>query len=139
MFEEHPLLGIGRENFKPELYRLAARKLTSPGIAELPHSHNGMLFQMALWGIGGLAALLLVYLVPLVYFFRELRHPDMRVRSYAAMGVTLCLGFWVFDLTDVMFFWVILNGFYAINLAVFLVCMDNCKADWSQPRQGERP
>lgn len=137
MFEEHPLLGVGRENFKPELYRLAAEKRTSADIVELPHSHNAMLFQMALWGVGGLIALLMVYLVPLVYFFRELRHSDPRVRSYAAMGVTMCIGFWAFDLTDVMFFWVILNGFYAINLAIFLVCIDRCKADWTRAREHE--
>ena len=130
MFIEHPLAGVGRRQFKPELYRLAAEGRITSSIVELPHSHNGLLFQMALWGTPGLLAQLLVYLVPFFYFLRSLRHPDVGVRSWAAMGATMCIGFWVFDLTDVMFFWVMLNGFYAINLAVFVSAIEQGRRAW---------
>lgn len=135
MFQQYPWLGVGRENFKPELHSLAGQGRISPSVVELPHSHNGMLFQMALWGMAGLVAWWLVYLVPLVMFCRALRHPAARVRSYAAMGATMCIGFWVFDLTDVMFFWVILNGFYAINLALFLLGMEHARRAWDDARR----
>lgn len=127
LYREHPGFGVGREGFKPELHRLADRGEISNAVAELPHSHNGMLFQMALWGTGGLVAWVLTYLVPLVMFWRELGHADVKVRTYAAMGVALCLGYWVFDFTDVMFFWVILNGFYTINLAIFFCAIGRYK------------
>jgi O-antigen ligase len=82
---------------------------------------------MALWGTGGLIAWLLTYLVPMVMFWREFGHSDVRVRTYAGMGVALCLGYLIFDLTDVMFFWVILNGFYVINLAIFFNAIERAK------------
>jgi O-antigen ligase len=132
MFIDHPLLGVGRQQFKPELYRLAAQGQVTSSIVELPHSHNGILFQMALWGSGGLLAQLLVYLVPFIYFLRSLRHPDAGVRRWAAMGAAMCIGFWVFDLTDVMFFWVMLNGFYAINLALFVSAIYQGRRAWQQ-------
>ncbi|MBP0597667.1 O-antigen ligase family protein [Herbaspirillum sp. LeCh32-8] len=128
MFREQPLWGVGRQQFKPELYRLAGEGKVSASIVELPHAHNGLMFQMALWGSGGLIAWMLVYLAPMVYFARALRHADDVVRTWAAMGMCLCIGFMVFDMTDVMFFWVILNGFYAISLAIFLTAIDHRKA-----------
>jgi O-antigen ligase len=127
LYVDHPWLGIGREGFKPELHEMARRGEISDAVADLPHSHNGMLFHMALWGTGGLIAWLLTYLVPMVMFWREFGHSDVRVRTYAGMGVALCLGYLIFDLTDVMFFWVILNGFYVINLAIFFNAIERAK------------
>ncbi|AON55887.1 O-antigen ligase family protein [Herbaspirillum seropedicae] len=131
LFREQPWLGVGRDGFKTGLHRLSDAGKVSELVAELPHSHNGMLFQMALWGVWGLIAWLLIYFVPLALFWRDLGHASVKVRTYAAMGVSLCLGYWVFDFSDVMFFWVILNGFYAINLAIFFRAIVHAKQDLS--------
>jgi O-antigen ligase len=119
IFREHPVFGIGRADFRAELEKLAERGIITPSVVVMPHSHNAIFFHMALWGIFGLAGILLVYCVPFYYFVKDIRHADRQVSTAAAMGATLCLGFFIYDLTDVMFFWVVLNGFYVINMAIF--------------------
>ena len=83
-----------------------------------------MLFRsMAILGSFGLLAILSIYLVPGYYFARELRHTDSIVRTAAGMGLVLCLGFFVFGLTDMMFFWSVLGGVYSMSVAAFFACI----------------
>jgi len=127
MFKDEPIFGVGRDDFKKKLTQYAEKNQITPTIIAMPHSHNGMFFHAALWGIWGLIAWIATYLVPLFYFGKHLRHVDSQVRAPAVMGVILCIGFLIFDMTDVMFFWVTLNGLYAINIAIFLACIVKAK------------
>lgn len=117
LFKESPVFGIGPEQFPRALQQLAARHEISAAAAAHPHSHNELLFHMTILGIPGLLAILSLYLVPGFYFFREITHPDLRTRTVAAMGLALVLGFFIFGLTDVMFFWTVSHTFYVIVLA----------------------
>ena len=130
IFKEHPYTGVGRANFKAQLRMLADDKRISASVVELPHSHNGLFFSLALWGIAGGISWLLVYLIPGIYFYKGLSDSDQQTRVYSAMGIIQIIGFVIFDLSDVMFFWVVLNGFYAINTALFFACI--------KKRQNER-
>ncbi|WP_424193115.1 O-antigen ligase family protein [Ampullimonas aquatilis] len=120
LFKTAPLFGIGRENYPQAVATLAEQQIITPVAAAYAHSHNELLFNMAISGIWGLLASLALYLVPGYYFGRELHHPNREVRGVARMGILVCLGFWVFGLTDLMFFWPVLTAFYSMSLAAFL-------------------
>jgi len=133
LFKEHPLIGVGIEAYPDALKGLAERKIISPFSATLPHSHNEILFMMARLGTFGLLAILAVYFVPLFYFVREIRHPDMEIRCAAAMGVALSLGFFTLGLVDVLFLWWESYPYYAISTAFFLCYIIKRKNVLAQP------
>jgi O-antigen ligase len=120
LFKERPVFGIGRENFGIGLETLSAQNKISPLAASLAHSHNELLFNLTILGIFGLLANLSIYCVPAYYFYREIHHPDRDIRVAAGLGGLLCLGFFIFGLTDLMFFWTVLGGFYCMSVATFL-------------------
>ena len=120
MFTEHPLLGVGKENFSGELQQLRNQGRITEAAAVQYHSHNEVLYSMATMGLVGLIALLLVYMVPITYFGRFMFHPDLQVHSAAAMGLCLSSGYMVFGLVDVMFGWNMCNVFYCVAVALFM-------------------
>ncbi|WP_034298942.1 O-antigen ligase [Herbaspirillum sp. RV1423] len=120
LFKKNPWFGVGQDNFPKALASLSEREIITPEAATYPHSHNEVLFNMATLGIFGLLGILAIYLVPIYYFLRELRHQDRQVKATAAMGLGLCLGYLVFGLVDVMFMWRICDIFYAMSIAIFL-------------------
>lgn len=123
LFKEHPIVGIGRENYSSGVEDLASRKIVSPAAAAFAHSHNEILFNMAILGIFGLLASVSIYCVPAYYFMREIRNSDEDIRTAAALGLVLCMGFFIYGLTDLMFFWTVLGGFYSMSVATFLACI----------------
>lgn len=123
LFKEHPIVGTGRENYSSNVNELVSRKIVSPAAAAFAHSHNEILFNMAILGVFGLLASISIYCVPAYYFLREIRHSDEDIKTAAALGVTLCLGFFIYGLTDLMFFWTVLGGFYTMSVATFLACI----------------
>lgn len=123
LFEEHPIVGIGRENYASGINELVVRKIVTPAAAHFAHSHNEILFNMAILGIFGLLASVSIYCVPAYYFIRDMRHGDKGIRTAAYLGLILCVGFFIYGLTDLMFFWTVLGGFYTMSVAVFLACI----------------
>ena len=123
LFKEHPIVGVGRENYSNGIDDLVARKIVTPAAAEFAHSHNEILFNMAILGIFGLLASVAIYCVPFYYFVREVHHQDEDIRTAAALGLLLSVGFFIYGLTDLMFFWTVLGGFYTMSVATFLACI----------------
>ncbi|WP_052452183.1 O-antigen ligase family protein [Noviherbaspirillum autotrophicum] len=123
LFKEHPLFGVGRENFKKEMTGLASRKIVTPAASELVHSHNEVLFNMATYGIGGLFSILSIYFVPAYYFARDRSHQDRQVKTAAYLGLLLCISFFFYGLVDLMFFWNVTGSFYSMSVAVFMTCI----------------
>lgn len=118
LFVEHPLIGVGRQNFRPTLQHLGQEGKISPVIARQIHSHNEIFYNMATLGSFGLIGLLALYFVPGVFFARKLRHKDKELQATAAMGLMLCAGYLIFGLTDVMFMWGASDNFYTIFMAI---------------------
>ncbi|BEV16885.1 O-antigen ligase family protein [Herbaspirillum sp. DW155] len=118
LFLEHPLIGVGRENFHSTLQGLGQQGKISPVIARQIHSHNEIFYNMATLGTFGLAGLLALYLVPGVCFARKMRDADAEVRAVASMGLMTAVGFFIFGLTDVTFMWGASDNFYAIFMAI---------------------
>ena len=128
LFKENPMSGIGREQYPAAAQQLMQRQVITPDAALQPHSHSDLLFHMVTLGIFGLLAMLSLYLVPAFYFLRDIRHMDRETRTIAGMGLVLSLGFFVFGLTDVMFYWRVSYTFYAMLLAVLCACLVKRKA-----------
>ena len=67
----------------------------------------------------GIGALLAMYLVPAVYFVRAALCDDGILRTTGAMGLTLCVGFVLFGLTEVMLIIAQTVVFYSVMVAIF--------------------
>lgn len=125
MFKEHPIFGVGKEHFSEELHALNQHGIITETAAVQYHSHNEILYGMSTLGIFGLFAILITYLVPVSYFGQYLFHKDIQIRSAAAMGLSLCVGYFIFGLVDVMFGWNMCNVFYCTSTAVLLAFIIN--------------
>ena len=121
IFKEHPLRGIGRENFSSALHELAVRKVISNDAAQFSHTHDEVMFNLSTLGIFGLVSILSIYFFPAIVFARYLKkYRDQQIRTGATMGLALCIGFVIFGLTETMFVVSMTTSFYALSLATFL-------------------
>jgi O-antigen ligase len=131
MIAEHPLIGVGRDEFRPALLELArqGRVQQSPAL-EYSSSHNDMLNTLATGGLLDLTFLMLMYGAPMAFFWKTL-HSGAAQRAVPALaGLLLVICFIGFGLTDVMFWLMIPKSFYAM-----MVCALTgfCLADGAQP------
>jgi O-antigen ligase len=133
IFKQHPVVGVGPDGFPVAIQKMAEQHVVTTQTAREPHSHNDILYKLVTLGaIGGLA-LLLLYFVPAFYFFGRMRDPDRETRTIASMGLALCLGFFVFGLSDVMFFWASSNTFYSVILAGLLAHLIKRQTELERP------
>ncbi len=128
MFKDNPLFGNGTiQTFGPKLegywrQGIVSDFVYSQGFGE---PHNDMLFSMASHGLLGLTALLLIYAAPIWIFTRRLRaEVSQSARVAAAMGLALCLSFFVFGWTELMLRSIRTIGFYAMAMAWLLALSD---------------
>ncbi|WP_251878295.1 O-antigen ligase family protein [Achromobacter sp. Marseille-Q4954] len=119
MVEASPWTGLGStDKFQNELQARVATGVVSPFVAsDFGEPHNDMLHMLTSFGLLGGIALLMVYGVPAIVFLRGFgaRHPQA-LRTAAAMGLALTVGFAIFGLTELMF-----RGMRTISLYVALV------------------
>lgn len=128
MMKQNPVAGIGdKRRFREQMQMDSLPKgIVSPMVAEgWGEPHNDLMLALASFGIPGGLALLLAYLAPAWVFTRRLvfRHPDS-VRTAAAMGLALCLGFLVFGMAETMLRGMRTVSFYAMSVALFLTLSD---------------
>lgn len=121
LFAREPIFGIGRENYDLAIKEMVAKKEVTVELLSLAHSHNEILFNMVVAGVFGLLSTLSIYCVPGYYFGRELNHSSGEIRTAAKMGCLLVIGFFAFGLTDLMFFWPTLGGYYALMVGAIFV------------------
>jgi len=119
MLLRHPLAGVGRGAFHANLQALRAEGVITDDAAALEHAHNEFLYNGATLGVLGIGALLALYLVPAAYFLRAALCDDRILRTTGAMGLTLCVGFMLFGLTEVMLIIAQTVVFYSVMVAVF--------------------
>ena len=119
MLTRHPLAGVGRGQFEPALKAIHAEGLITQEATAFEHAHNEFLYNGATLGVLGIGALLALYLVPAVYFLRAALCDDRVLRTTGGMGLTLCVGFVLFGLTEVMLIIAQTVVFYSVMVAVF--------------------
>jgi O-antigen ligase len=86
-FLEHPLAGIGLDQFGVYVREQAAAGNASPAIAKYVHPHSEYLESLVAGGLPALLVLLLFLAVPLVFFARRLNHAQEPVATAAVAGL----------------------------------------------------
>lgn len=100
---EKPLTGWGEAGYQAGMKRLADTGVVHPGTQQFDHAHNQFLDTLAKQGVLGLAALLVLLLLPLRLFAGYLSDPDLTVRALATAGALLCVAHVDFSLTQAGF------------------------------------
>lgn len=128
MFKADPLFGNGATNrFGSQREAYWRQGIISDFVQsqEFDEPHNDMLFSMASHGVLGLVALLLMYVAPGWIFIRRLGvQVAQPARVAAAMGLVLCVGFFVFGWTELILRGIRTLGFYAVAMAWLLALSD---------------
>jgi len=128
MFKENPLLGNGATNmFGPALEKYVQTNVVSDFTTKekFDEPHNDIFYMMAGHGVLGLCALLLLYFAPAWIFIRRLAQGvPQSARVAAAMGLCVCLGFFAFGLTELMFRGMGIMSFYALMIAWLIALSD---------------
>jgi O-antigen ligase len=128
MFKENPLLGNGATNlFGPSLKAYADKEIVSRYTVDeqFDEPHNDILYMMAGHGLLGLLAILLLYFAPAWIFVRRLAEGvPQTARVAAAMGLCVCLGFFAFGLTELMYRGMRTMSFYALMIGWLMALSD---------------
>lgn len=96
-----PLLGLGGEGFRDSMRALEEDRQLTPLAAQLGRgeTHNQLLAYTVDYGLIGGLALMAIYIVPGIVFYRALQSGDQPVRRAGLMGLAFVVSFWVFGLT----------------------------------------
>jgi O-antigen ligase len=128
LVREHPWTGLDTPAYKRRMRTWVAQGKLSPAVfapPEPPHLHNDLLQVLVTRGTLGLVAWIGILLVPLGFFWTRLRLARTRAgragpgHAAALAGLLLVLAYASFGLTEVIFWSMKANVFYA--LMVFLL------------------
>jgi O-antigen ligase len=128
MFKADPLFGSGStQTFRPMVEHYWRQGIVSDfthaqGFGE---PHSDIMFSLASHGLLGLSALLLMYATPAWIFARRLSaQVAAPARVAAAMGLVVCVGFFVFGWTELILRTLRTLSFYAMSIAWLLALSD---------------
>lgn len=118
---EAPFFGLGAEGLAHGLEKLVALGQLTPLAAELGRGemHNQLLAYMVNSGIIGGLALLAIYFVPALFFWRHRQASHANTRRTALMGLVTVIAFSVFGLTVETFNLKMTVSFYVTLIATF--------------------
>jgi len=122
-FKDAPWYGYG--------YRLANSKVSeyasdhAETIAAFTHLHNEYITALLSAGITGLASLLFLLFIPMVYFYKS-RHIEENY-YFSIMGIILTLGYSVSGLTHMSFGEEHLNAFFVFYIILLIQCLKKDK------------
>lgn len=121
-FTENPVLGIGEGNFSKKMKQLAAQGRVHPVVLRFNHTHNEFISAALYRGIPGLLSVLLLFVVPLIYFIKSVKSVKS-VKSDVTMlsisGVMLIVCSMTVALSDIFFSQHVLTIFYAAYIYIF--------------------
>ena len=122
-FVEHPLAGVGIDQFGVYARGEVAAGRSNPVIVKYDHPHNEYLEAAATGGVPGLLVLLLTFAVPLTYFARHMLDADEELAAPATAGVALVSLYVLCALTDNVFYRAMPQSLYfflVLGLAVLI-------------------
>lgn len=123
LIDEKPWFGRERAAFRERVGTLVAEGTIDPAVLQYDHVHNDVLQKLVIYGVFGLAAWLLVLVVPFAFFRRQLRaSAGTRQRGAAAAalaGMVVVASYASFGLTEVIFW--SLGGSLFYSVMVFLL------------------
>lgn len=100
IFPTHPIIGWGKAGYMAEAKRLADEGKVGMTLTEHSHLHNEYIDALVKRGLIGLAAVLILYLVPLFLFARQLKRASPSAAPYALAGILLYASYIMFGLTQ---------------------------------------
>lgn len=125
---QHPLTGASIPTVRAELEQLVAAGRAHPYVLEFEHFHNDMLQVLVHGGVLGLLVWGATLLMPFLFFRRQLHGGD-HLNAPALAGMLLVLCYFSFGLTEVIFWSVRSNMFYALMLFLLAGLCLNAKEE----------
>ncbi|TCP93216.1 O-antigen ligase [Cricetibacter osteomyelitidis] len=104
--QEKPLLGWGEAGIRQKKQQQAKEKIIHQEAVRFGHAHNQYIDDSAKRGIIGLFALLSVFFVPLILFWRKLNGATLEQKTVALLGTVHIVS---------MMFYCLSQGFFAHN------------------------
>ena len=117
-FADSPWIGYGYRNANIVASRYAT-PIAQKRVAGYTHLHNEILTNMVSAGLMGLLALLVLYLLPLGSFVKDIKN-RYRV-EYSRVGIVLIVGYFLLGMTHGMLEWEYENSFFLYFLAISLL------------------
>ncbi|MFV9474479.1 O-antigen ligase family protein [Advenella sp. RU8] len=131
IWQRNPLAGTGSNGqYQEELKTHAlAKGLVSEYTAnDFGEPHSDYLQALSSFGPLGVLGLLFLYFAPAWIFVKRLiQSRQVAIRSFAAMGAAVCLGFAIYGMTELMFRGMRTLSFYTFMVAVFLLLSSSRK------------
>ena len=128
MFKADPLFGSGStQSFRPMVEHYWRQGIVSDftHAQDFGEPHSDIMYSLASHGLLGLAALLLMYFTPAWIFAKRLSaQVAAPARVAAAMGLVVCVGFFVFGWTELILRTLRTLSFYAMSIAWLLALSD---------------
>jgi O-antigen ligase len=122
-FSDHPLAGVGIDQFGAYARRQMATGRANPTIAKYNHPHSEYLEAAAAGGVPGLLVLLSIFGFPLAYFARYARHAENVLRVPASAGLAVVGMYALCALSDNVFYRAMPHSLYfflVLGLAVLI-------------------
>ena len=116
----NPLTGVGRDGMVSMLQASATNGAYDPFIAQLHTVHNEFLNIWVTKGLLGLLAMSAMYGLSLWYFWRIRHHADTHVQNIGLMGMSLCLMYLIFGLSEVALQLTFFRNFFLVTLVCLL-------------------
>jgi O-antigen ligase len=125
VIELHPLLGAGAPQVKAEMTQLVAQGQVHPYVLEFEHFHNDILQALVFGGVLGLVVWGATLVLPFLFFLKQLKQSRGGQAAPALAGMLLVLCYFSFGLTEVIFWSMRSNMFYAMMLFLLAgLCLD---------------
>lgn len=116
LIARHPLLGASIPTVKAEMQELVDSGRAHPYVLQFEHFHNDILQALVFGGVAGLLAWGATLVVPFQFFRRQMHYGGDHLNAPALAGMLLVLSYFSFGLTEVIFWSVRSNMFYAMML-----------------------
>ncbi len=120
LISRHPVFGLGGEGFRDAMSSLAGEGVITPVAAQFGkgETHNELLAYVANYGVVGGLALLAIYVVPAMFFWRCMSISAGPERRAGMMGLTFVVAFSIFGLTVETFDLKATVAFYSTIVAI---------------------
>lgn len=141
IFMQNPLVGVGSEQYKSEMKKLVEQgKISVVAVLEngnggvFNQPHSAIMEAIACRGLVGLAALILIFLLPFRILHNLSKSSSQEVEAISLMGMATVIAFFMFGLTNSIFRIQIYSAVYPISIAMFSALALNLKTNELPPK-----
>ena len=124
MFTENPLLGVGWGHYQEQAQLQVDQGLRNRVAAAFDHPHSEYFLALASGGVIGIAALMLLFLMPALLFVKYIKQGKTTdIRQLALAGLVLIVAYMAFGISEPMLYRSRSVNFFAFYLAVFMAAI----------------